>query len=461
MDNQIPWHKTRSAQITFKLAMILFLMLVLLIPKFALLSLVEERQDYYNQVNEEVAKGWGSQQIISSPVLAIPYYRKTKEANGVESTVEDLFVVAADQCTIEGDLITTTKQRSIYEVLLYKSSQKITGYFSIKSFEAADIPKDMMFSKAFIAMGINDLKGLDSKVDFNINGQAIPSQAGMNGFNIAYGFSDDRNIQAATSYGSASEYSSIAELKNGLHIPYPISDFNLLKIEFTIKLDIKGSQKLSYVPNALNFTTHIKSAYPHPGFNGAYLPEHTTSEKGFDAKWKLLEYNKNLPHFNQNATTMHISDGIFGINVKPLLNHYSSTYRAGKYMILVIVLTFLVIFLIELIKNHRIHLFQYTLIGLAIAIFFILLLSFSEVVGFTSAFAIATIATCGLTYMYSISVFKNNKSAIMVLGMQSLIYAFIFTILRMEETSLLVGSIGLFLILAATMWFTRQINWYE
>ena len=130
-------------------------------------------------------------------------------------------------------------------------------------------------------------------------------------------------------------------------------------------------------------------------------------------------------------------------------------------MILVIALTFLVVFLTELIQKHRVHLFQYSLIGFAIAIFFIILLSFSEIFGFNIAYFVATTATAGLTFLYSQSVFKNIKSALMVLGLQILIYAFIYTILRMEETSLLAGSIGLFCILAATMWFTRKINWYE
>jgi inner membrane protein len=458
-ETPIPWHKSYSVQITSKLALILILTLILLIPKFAILELVQERLEYYNQVIEEVSQGWGREQYLTAPVLVIPYKTKVKKEKGETVMIEQLLVVASDDCNINSSLDTIMKKRSIYDILLYKTNSTITGHFALDDIPRRDNSMIIEPEKAFIALAIGDIKGLDGKVDFAINGNKIPSKMGLQGLTVYVQKNTNVDYQSSSTPLENNHYSKI--LENGLHVPFPISINGNQKYNFELKVILKGSKSMNFIANSLNFKAQLKSTFPHPSFVGDYLPEHTTSAKGFDATWNILEYNNNISPFYQNCKSLSINDCLIGISIKPLLNHYVSTYRAGKYMVLVIVLTFLSILIIELTNKHRVHIFQYTLIGIAIALFFILLLSFSEVTGFTYAFIIASFATIGLTYMYCTSVFNDRRSTLMVVILQVLIYGFIFSILRMEETSLLFGSIGLFIILACTMYFTRSIQWYE
>lgn len=444
-----PWYKTKGSQITLKLIMIMGLIIFLLIPKFSILALIEERGHYYDQVNDEVSVGWGGRQVLTAPVLAIPYQTITKNQDGTSFATETYLVVVPESCDIEGTMDTTKKYRSIYEVLLYKSKNHFKGNFDLTDIVDNGIPVEMLkLNEAFIAVGVSDLKGLESKVDMTINGLKYATKAGMQKLQFQYRTTNENGTD------------KVESMRNGLFIPYPISS-NTKSLTFDFALNCKGGQKISFLPTSQNLKVHITSAFPHPIFGGSFLPDHTTNANGFDAKWSLLEYNKNLPKYNKDAQLFDIGEGSFSIAIKPLQNHYQSTYRAGKYMILVIVLTFLVVFLTEIIQQHRVHIFQYSLIGFSIALFFVLLLSFSEVIGFTKSYLLATAATTGLTFLYGISVFKNIKSTLCVVALQLCIYGFIYTILRMEEASLLVGSIGLFVILAATMWMTRKIKWYE
>ena len=447
---QTSWFKTKGAQITIKLIMIMGLTIFLLIPKFSILALIEERGQYYDQVNDDVSVGWGGKQVITTPVLVIPYRTIGKRQDGTTFLNDTYMVVAPESVNIEGTIDTTKRHRSIYEVLLYKSKNHLKGSFDLSDLAENGLALDILRMKeAFLAIGISDLRGLESKVEIIVNGTKHTTKAGMQKF----------QFQNLVSH-SDEDQSTGGTIQNGLSLPLVINS-DTKQLDFELDIDIKGGQRLTFLPTAQNLRVHIKSPYPHPIFGGSFLPEHTTSSQGFDAKWAILEYNKNLPKYNKDALSLVINDGSFHIGIKPLQNHYQSTYRAGKYMILVIFLSFLVVFLTELVQRHRVHIFQYALIGFAIALFFVLLLSFSEVIGFTKSYLLATTSTTGLTFLYGISVFKNIKSALSVVALQLGIYGFIYTILRMEEASLLVGSIGLFVILASTMWMTRKIKWYE
>jgi inner membrane protein len=447
---QTSWFKTKGAQITIKLIMIMGLTIFLLIPKFSILALIEERGQYYDQVNDDVSVGWGGKQVITTPVLVIPYRTIGKRQDGTTFLNDTYMVVAPESVNIEGTIDTTKRHRSIYEVLLYKSKNHLKGSFDLSDLAENGLALDILrLKEAFLAIGISDLRGLESKVEIIVNGTKHTTKAGMQKF----------QFQNLVSH-SVEDQSTGGTIQNGLSLPLVINS-DTKQLDFELDIDIKGGQRLTFLPTAQNLRVHIKSPYPHPIFGGSFLPEHTTSSQGFDAKWAILEYNKNLPKYNKDALSLVINDGSFHIGIKPLQNHYQSTYRAGKYMILVIFLSFLVVFLTELVQRHRVHIFQYALIGFAIALFFIILLSFSEVIGFTKSYLLATTSTTGLTFLYGISVFKNIKSALSVVALQLGIYGFIYTILRMEEASLLVGSIGLFVILASTMWMTRKIKWYE
>jgi inner membrane protein len=156
-----------------------------------------------------------------------------------------------------------------------------------------------------------------------------------------------------------------------------------------------------------------------------------------------------------------VGSALLGVKIQPIQDQYTTINRTAKYMMLIIMLTFLVVFLTEVIQKIKVHVFQYALIGLALVIFFSLLLSFSEVIGYKLAYMVAVTATIGLIFLYSLTIYQDSKSARVLLILLCLIFSFVYTIIQMEESSLLVGSLGLFVILAATMYATRRINWYE
>jgi inner membrane protein len=170
--------------------------------------------------------------------------------------------------------------------------------------------------------------------------------------------------------------------------------------DFSYTLKLRGSKALLFAPLAKSNKVHLQSKFPDPVYYGGFLPDHTTNTQGFDATWNILEYNKSTPAFVKQNTHISLGDNIFGVEIKVLVDNYAKTHRAGKYMILFVILTFLVVFLTEIVQRIHIHIFQYTLIGLALAIFFTLLLSVSEFWGFDLAYAGAAVATISLIFLY-------------------------------------------------------------
>ncbi|MBK9568296.1 MAG: inner membrane CreD family protein [Saprospiraceae bacterium] len=174
--------------------------------------------------------------------------------------------------------------------------------------------------------------------------------------------------------------------------------------------------------------------------------------------WNIIKVSR---HIKRPTMLIDIGTNVFGVKIVDAVDNYSKSYRAGKYMILFVILTFLVVFLTEIVERIHIHIFQYTLIGLALAIFFTLLLSISEFWGFDLAYSGAAVATIGLIFLYSLGMFKNKRSSALLLGLMVALFAYIYIIIQLEKTALLAGSIGLFVIIALTMYVTRKIKWFE
>ena len=232
----------------------------------------------------------------------------------------------------------------------------------------------------------------------------------------------------------------------------------------------------------------MTSSWKDPSFTGAFLPkDREISQDGFEATWRVLHFNRNYPQswidqsyfidddnyqdnlyeltdsytVTPNTSKNDIGASKFGVNLLVAADHYQKSLRSSKYGILIIALSFLMFFLIEITQKLRIHAFQYILIGLALMIFYTLLLSISEHLGFNIAYWISCISVIGLIAIYARSVLANKKLASLLAGSLTVIYGFLFIIIQIETYALLVGSIGLFIILALTMFYTRKISWYR
>jgi inner membrane protein len=208
-------------------------------------------------------------------------------------------------------------------------------------------------------------------------------------------------------------------------------------------------------------TTSVKvnGGWTAPSFVGAFSPEYSIDNKQFNASWNVLSFNRAIPEFWTDKGVSNISENAFGVNLIETVDHYQQNMRSAKYAIMFIALTFVVFFFVEVLTKKRIHPVQYLLVGVALILFFSLLLSFSEQIGFALAYLIASAATVCLITAYVHSIFKNKAQTAMLAALLCVLYIFLYVILQLEDIALLIGSIGLFIILAVIMFLSRKIQW--
>ncbi len=445
-------------QMSIKLIAIFFLSLIMLIPKFMLMDLVQERASLNDQVNDEVAQSWAKDQLISGPYLTIPYLKKVFSEDKKEKLEKNFLVLVPDNLNINGKIDTDRRSRSLYNVLLYKSSLTISGHFVKPKFEELNIdPQVVKWNESFISLSIADPKGIAEEVKAKINNTDMKFAPGTN----------ELTIRCSTIFNNTALEKSKHRIFNtnnnttsGLHsFVYPFLK-DPANFSFEIPIELKGSRGLLFSPTAKNCTVDIHSSFNSPSFIGEYLPEHNLSDSGFVAQWKITEYNKTIP--NQfHGLSIPLDNSIFGVIIQNPVNHYSQTERACKYIILFIIVIFLALFITEVYNKSKVHIFQYVLMGLAIIIFFALLLSISEFLGFNYAYLTAFSAIIIMIYLYSTTVFKDKRSSYVLSGLVCTFFSFIFIIIQLEKTALLFGTIMLFILLAATMYLTRKITWGE
>lgn len=425
-----------SQSITFKLISIGILILLLLIPKSMINSLIIEREDRMHETVREVTDKWSRRQTVSGPILTIPYkkYLLTEDKKNIKEVIK-YATFLPEELNIKTNIEPEERYRGIFKVIVYKAQLNVNGKFPMPNFSDWDIDdKDILWTKATLNIGISDLRGIEQQVSLK-----------QKNFNKAF--------QPGTSESS--------HFNSGIHIPLQESIHQFIDTDFSIDISLKGSEELFFVPIGKNTEVMMTSSWKDPSFTGSFLPkERKIGSDGFKASWEILHFNRNYP---QSWTTANykIDESKFGVNLLVAADHYQKSLRTSKYAILIITLSFLMFFLIEVTQKLKIHAFQYILIGLALLIFYTLLLSISEHLGFNLAYWISCLSVIGLISFYSSTVLSNKRLSYLLAGSLSMIYGFIFIIIQIETYALLVGSIGLFFILALTMFFTRKISWYR
>ncbi|MBV9987023.1 MAG: cell envelope integrity protein CreD [Chitinophagaceae bacterium] len=402
------------------------LILLLLIPTWFISGLVNERQARQAEVVNDVCSKWALAQTVTGPYIYLPYRGAEKDA------VKHLWLLP-DDLTVTGSVQAEQRPRSIYKVLLYRTGLTAKGNFAIVLPKDVD-PSSLLLNEAKICVGISDFKGIEKQVDLRFNGKAYNLLPGLPASDI-----DSSGLSASIDLSPA--------------------DFGR-QLLFDLPLQLKGSQQLHFVPLAGNSRFQLQSAWPNPSFDGTSIPaERKITNAGFAAEWV---FNKaNLPF-----TTLVRPGGIskaglrFGVSMLQPADQYAKTTRSVKYAILIIGLTFSLFFIIELMQKKPMHPVQYVLIGLALVIFYTLLLSISEFILFDYAYLVAAAATIILISFYAKAHFRSWKTAGIFASLLTGLYGFIFVLIRLEDTALLIGSIGLFLILALVMYASRKINWY-
>jgi inner membrane protein len=226
-----------------------------------------------------------------------------------------------------------------------------------------------------------------------------------------------------------------------------------------MNVSLRGSGHLFVVPMGKVTDVALRSSWPDPKFNGAFLPTNPNpTSEGFEARWSVLDLNRNFPQWWTNDRHS-VEDASFGVELLVPVDDYQKTYRSIHYAILFIGLTFMVFFFIEVSKKVHIHSIQYLLVGMALVVFYTLLLSLSEHIDYNLAFGLAAGATIALITGYVKAVLKSGPLTLLIAGILSVLYGFIFVVIQLQDLALLIGSIGIFLILALTMYFSRKIDW--
>ncbi|NNE28494.1 MAG: cell envelope integrity protein CreD, partial [Saprospiraceae bacterium] len=260
---------------------------------------------------------------------------------------------------------------------------------------------------------------------------------------------------------------------SGVSLNFPISEEHKNGFEFEFDLDINGSSDVQFLPFGRETEVRLSSSWKDPSFNGSFLPdEHSISSDGFEAYWKVLELQRNFPQQGTGSFIIPTNNrkmrpgrtnnqfDSFGVRLILPVDEYQKTQRSSKYASFFIFITFLVFFFIEILNRKRLHSIQYLLVGGAIILFYILLLSISEHFSFNMAYLISCISILGLITVYCWYILRNKKLTLLMFGTLALLYGFFYGLLQLQDYALLIGSIGLFLILATVMYITRNVDWY-
>lgn len=409
------------------------LILVLLIPTAFISNLVSERKARQANVVTEVSEKWAQSQLLTGPYIYLPYKKIYLDKDKKENEVIHELLILPESLEVNGVVSHEVRKRSIYKVLLYRAKLNTKGYFDYT------IPREIdssaiQWQDAKICYNLSDFKGIEERMVIDFNGQTYELSPGLPTNKLG-----QKGLSAAI---------PLTNLQEGV----PKS--------FNMDLKIKGSEQLHFQPFAGNSRFSLKSDWHSPSFDGSDLPSfRAVNDSGFTATWN---FNKaNLP-FGTTLNDFNLEPGslAFGVTLVQPADGYAKTDRSIKYAILFIGLTFSLFFIIELLQKKPIHPVQYVLIGLALIIFYTLLLSMSEFIAFDLSYLIAALATILLISFYAYGHFKSFKTAGVFGGVLTLLYGFTFVLIRLEDTALLLGSIGLFIILALAMYASRKVNWY-
>jgi inner membrane protein len=444
---------TRSTGLKFLL--VCALALVMAIPTLSVWAVLQDRLNRYNEVRNEISRYEGGAQTVSGPVLLVPYSKQvenvTNDGKREIVTLRGWGVAFAENGAAQAQLATEKRKRAIYTIPVYKAQVTFDARFdaanAAKALAALDPAAKFDWDQAQVAMGVTNTIGLltDVVLDFGNNDRrqlkpttiAVPTPANAN-------------------YGGNNTYSLIAA---------PVGDLIARgAITAHTQFSLSGAERFAIAAFAKDTTASMSSPWPDPSFEGFVLPltdGRSVTEQGFSAKWSAGLVRRGLPEAATDTNILtDMGNKDFAVRLSEPTNVYTGVNRALKYSIMFIGLVFLAYFMFEIVSGARAHPAQYIMVGLAQAIFYLLLLAFAERLGFTIAFVIAAAATVSLISLYVRVVFRKRLYVVPAFLTFGGVYALMYVLMQMEDYSLLVGSLMSFAALAALMYLTRNVAWY-
>lgn len=422
-----------KGKLFLKAIIIFFMAVALWLPTNFIQNVVSEREARQQEAIADINSKWAGSQTVTGPILTVPYIVDVKNDKGVIESIRHTAFFIPDNIETQADVVPEKRHRGIYEVVVYKTAISMKGTFNHLKFSELKVPLDkIIWSEARLQFHVSDnLKGINEDIFVNWNNQKIlftPLPVNEWGVKDAL---------------TASLPLTIEQIQN----PF----------QFAIQFSLNGSEELLFAASARENKITMRSSWKDPSFTGVKLPDvREVNDSGFVASWKYM--NRAIPMVWSDRWDEG-SIASMGAGLTVAVDSYDKTTRSVKYALLCIILTFAAFFLIESIYKKPLHLVQYGLAGLALVLFYTLLLSISEYTGFNISYAIAGVATIGLVTWYVGSIMQSRKLAIFISFVLTVVYGYIFTIIQLQDFSLLMGSIGLFIALAIIMFFSRKLQW--
>lgn len=412
-----------SLKLGIKLLLILIISILLLIPQAIIMDMVNERSSTEGLANLEVNEKWGNGQTLTGPVLFIPG----------DSAANNLYILP-ETLDIDGNINSRTLKRGIYDFTVYETALTLAGRFSLPKELKAEQLKYLRTDRAKLLFAISDFKGFSDNPALVLDGQSSELSS------------------EALHLGSHDALSCCVDLQSLLDSG---------NLDYRITVPLKGSDYLYFLPVGRTTSVHLASDCPTPSFTGRYLPaQREVTDQGFTADWKVLALNRDFAQvLNSHAELKKAQP--FGVDLKVPVEQYQQTTRSIKYAYLIILLTFAVVFFVEIRRQTPIHPVQYALVGIALMLFYTLLLAFSEHLTFLLSYLIASVMTIGLITLFMRTLLRNTRAALFIGLLLTVLYTFIYVIMQLESYALLVGSLGIFVILAVAMYASQKINWYQ
>jgi inner membrane protein len=426
-----------------RLALLLLLWLLLRIPLSMIQDLVQERQLRRNEAGAEVMSKWGGEQQLIGPVLRVPYLAHADAVGDGKLPVRRNAYLLPEQLVVDAGLRTEDRHRGIFSFPVYSAELKLSGRFQRPDRNAwIDTGDELLWDQAELLIGLSDVSAIHADGQLSWAGRPHELQPSTGDWNAA-----------------------------GVHVPLaPLPGSNDVfdengNADFSLNLRFNGSVELQIAPIGRNTAAHLRADWPHPSFQGAWLPARSeVTAREFSADWSISYLGRNTPQLWNSNGDRKLEDlrvQMFGVCLLTPVDAYRMAERVTKYAVLAVFFTFLAIWLSELLGRQRVHPLQYLLVGAALCLFGLLQLAFGEHVGFAPGFLVSTLAVTGMVTFYSRAALRQWRAALIVGGLLSALYGYLYVLLQAEDYALLGGSIALFVGLAVVMLLTRKLDWHR
>ena len=432
----MPRLPTRSMGL--KLLLVCALALLMAIPALFVFALLMDRTHRADEVTREISQVVGGQQAFLGPVIAVPY-TAPPPAPG-QQVQKGVYFVFPARAEASASAASEVRKRSLFRVPVYRADLDFKAEFDLTGVPAHAPDQAVLdWSRAEVLVGVSDPRGAQSDITLDVAGKPVQATPSAAVSDLPDG-PETMRFFGVSAAGTAT----------------PGAAF---KVEARMKFS--GARRLAFAPYGKTTTVRVKSDWRDPSFDGSFLPVgKDIGAKGFTADWSVPFVARGVAAEGTQDVLSRLNANALGVSFVDPANPYQSVARSLKYALLFVGLVFLAYFMFETMTKKRVHPAQYVLIGLAQIIFYLLLLSISEQLGFDWAFLVAASATVSLISAYAGWVFESRKQGVIALFSFTVLYGLIYILMRLEDFALLVGAVASFGAIATVMYFTRKIDWY-